>query len=186
MPNLYIIRHGETDYNKFEKYLGRTNIPLNSLGITQAKRLANKLKNLNIKIIYCSPLKRTAETAGFLRAKHDCEFIVDNHFIERSVGVYEGLTKFEAKKKYPELYARNITRIFDDAPPNGETINQVIKRVFSGLDNIRKENKYSDIMIVTHGFIVKVINKYFYPEITEQEFFNFNLSNASIKKYTLE
>lgn len=184
MKIIYVIRHGETDFNKNGKYLGRTDISLNTVGMAQAKQLAEKAGNLNIEVIFCSPLNRALETAEFIKPNHACEIITDNHFIERSVGIYEGLTKEEAKKEYPELYIRNITRIFNDAPPKGETINQVKERVFSGLDEIRKQNNYSKIMIVTHGFVAKIINKYFNPNISDQDFFDFTLENAEIKRYT--
>lgn len=185
MKNISVIRHGETDYNKDGKYLGRMDVPLNSVGIAQAKQLAKKASGLNIEIIYYSPLKRAIGTAEFIKSGHNCQIVIDNHFIERSVGVYEGLTKEEAKNKYPNLYKRNITRIFNEAPPDGETINEVIERVFSGLDEMKKQNKFFNVMIITHGFIAKAINKYFNPKITEQEFFNFILKNGEIKKYTL-
>ncbi len=185
MISLFVVRHGETDFNKEGRYLGRTDAPLNSTGIAQAEQLAEKARSLAIKIIYCSPLKRARKTAEIIKSKHHCKIIVDNHFIARSAGVYEGLTKDEAKKKFPDLYARNITRIFNEAPPNGETVNEVMERVSSGLNEIKKQNKSSNIMIVTHSFVAKVINKYFNNQITEQEFFDFSLANAEIKKYNL-
>jgi probable phosphoglycerate mutase len=184
MKNIFVIRHGETNYNKEGRYLGRTDKPLNATGIDQAKKLAEKTSNLNIEIIYCSPLKRAIATAEFIKTKHACEIVINEHFIERSIGVYEGLTKEGAKNKYPDLYARNITRIFNDAPPNGETINEVIRRVFIGLDEIKNQYTSSNVLISTHGFIAKVINKYFNPQISDQDFFDFSLSNAEIIKYT--
>lgn len=186
MKNIFIIRHGEVDFNKKGRYLGRTDEPLNAIGISQAKKLAEKISGLDIEIIYCSPLKRAFETAEFIKTNHGCKVVIDKHFIERSIGVYEGLTKEEAKNKYPDLYAKNITRIFNDAPPNGETINEVIKRVFNGLDEINSQNKFSNILISTHGFVAKVINKYFNPKISNQEFFDFNLANAEIMKYNFD
>ncbi|MEK7130469.1 MAG: histidine phosphatase family protein [Patescibacteria group bacterium] len=186
MKNIFVIRHGETSFNKNGRYSGRTDEPLNTIGINQAKQLAEKASCLNIEIIYCSPLKRALKTAEFIKVKHACGIIIDNHFIERSIGIYEGLTKDEAKNKYPDLYTRNITRIFDEAPPNGETINEVIKRVFIGLDEIKKQNRFSNILISTHGFVAKAINKYFNPKITDQDFFDFNLANAEIMKYTFD
>jgi len=186
MKNIFVIRHGETDSNKEGRYLGRTDEPLNAIGIDQAKKLAEKTSDLDIEIIYCSPLKRAIETTEFIKTNHTCEVVIDEHFIERFIGVYEGLTKEEAKNKYPDLYAKNITRIFDDAPPNGETINEVIGRVFAGLNEIKSQNKFSNILISTHGFIAKVINKYFNPQISERDFFDFSLTNAEIKKYKLD
>lgn len=186
MKKIFVTRHGETDFNKKGRYLGRTDEPLNRIGIGQAKKLAEKTSALDIEIIYCSPLKRAIETADFIKTNHNCEMIVDKHFIERSIGIYEGLTKEEAKNKYPDLYAKNITRIFNDAPPKGETINEVMERVFIGLNNINNQNKFSNILILTHGFIAKVINKYFNPKISDQEFFDFSLANAKIKTYNFD
>jgi len=183
---MFVIRHGETDSNKEGQYLGKMDESLNAIGINQAKKLAEKTSDLDIKIIYCSPLKRAVETAEFIKINHGCEVVIDKHFIERSIGVYEGLTKEEAKNKYPDLYAKNITRIFNDAPPNGETINEVIKRVFAGLNEIKNQNKFSNILISTHGFIAKVINKYFNPQLSDQEFFDFILANAEIKTYNFD
>ncbi|PJA88064.1 MAG: histidine phosphatase family protein [Candidatus Moranbacteria bacterium CG_4_9_14_3_um_filter_40_7] len=183
MKKIFVIRHGETDSNKEGRYLGRTDESLNAIGISQAKKLAEKTSNLDIEIIYCSPLKRATETTEFIKTNHACEVVIDKHFIERSVGIYEGLTKEEAKNKYPDLYAKNITRIFNDAPPNGETINEVIKRVFAALNEIKNQNDFSNILISTHGFIAKVINKYFNPQISEQDFFDFSLTNAEVKTY---
>ncbi len=183
MKNIFVVRHGETDFNKDGKYLGRIDESLNCSGITQAKELAVFLKDLNIEIIYCSPLKRAIETANFIKSQLNCGIIVDESFIERSLGIYEGLTKNEIKYKYPDLFNKNITRIFDNAPPEGEIINQVIERVFNGLQKINDEKRYSNILIVTHGFVAKAINKFFNEKITEEEFFNFNLKNAEIIKY---
>ena len=97
MKNIFVIRHGETSFNKNGRYSGRTDEPLNTIGINQAKQLAEKASCLNIGIIYCSPLKRALKTAEFIKVKHACGIIIDNHFIERSIGIYEGLTKDEAK-----------------------------------------------------------------------------------------
>lgn len=186
MKNIFVVRHGETDFNKEGRYLGRTDEPLNSLGISQAKEIAKKTKGLNVEIIYCSPLKRAVQTARFIAKSCSCEIIVKECFIERSIGDYEGLTKDEAKNKYPNLYLKNITRIFNEAPPKGETINEVMARVYSGLNEIKNQDKFSNVLILTHGFVAKVINKYFNPQISDQDFFNFNLSNAEIVKYSFD
>ncbi|SRR6056297_1400484 len=183
MKKIFVIRHGETNSNREGRYLGRMDESLNAIGINQAKKLVEKTSDLDIEVIYCSPLKRSTETAEFIKINHSCGVVIDEHFIERSIGVYEGLTKEEVKNKYPDLYAKNITRIFNDAPPNGETIDEVIKRVFFGLNKIKNQNKFSNILISTHGFIAKVIDKYFNPQTSKQDFFDFRLNNAEIKKY---
>lgn len=186
MVKLYVARHGETDFNREGRYLGRMDVPLNSAGRRQAQQLAKKMEKVNIGVIYCSPLKRTLETAEFIKKDHGGEIIIDHNFIERSVGVYEGMTITEIKDKYYELYKKDITRIFDKAPPKGETINGVEERVFSSLNKIKDQDDTSSIMIVTHSFVAKVINKYFNSDITNKEFFDFKLINGETKEYILK
>lgn len=182
MPKIYITRHGKTDFNEQGRYAGRADIPLNANGKQQAEELKQKIKDLNINIIISSPLKRALETARIIKP-NDCEIISNRAFVERSVGVYEGLTKEEAKEKYPKLYAKNITRIFDKAPTGGETIVEVQDRVFACLEKIKKSYSNKNILIVTHAFVAKIINKYFNQQISEQDFFNFVQQNAEIKEY---
>jgi len=182
MTKIYIIRHGKTDFNEQGRYMGRTDLSLNANGRKQAEKLEKHLKGLNIDVIISSPLKRAIETAEII-IPNDFKIISEYAFIERSVGVYEGLTKDEAKEKYPELYAKNITRIFGEAPIGGETIAEVQNRVFASLDKIKKIYHDKNILIVTHAFVAKIINKYFNQQISEQDFFDFVLQTAEIKEY---
>ncbi len=180
---LFIVRHGETDYNIQGRYLGRTDIPLNSSGVRQAEELVIEVRDLPIDVVISSPLKRTMEMARIIAPGR--EIIKDDHFIERSIGVYEGLTKQEAKSKYPDLYSRNITRSFNEAPSQGETIKQVQERVFKGLNDLKKKYQGKTILLVTHAFIAKVVNKYFHPDLSEEDFFKFVLPLAGIVKYEI-
>ena len=179
---IYIVRHGQTDFNKQGRYMGRTDLSLNFVGRQQAMELAKEVKKLKIGFVVSSPLKRAMETAEIIKP-NELKVIVNSHFIERSFGVYEGLTKDEAKKEFPDLYKRNITRVFNNAPLNGETIKEVQERVFNGLDEIKKNYQDKNILIITHAFVAKVINKYFNPNISEQDFFSFVLQTANIKQY---
>lgn len=182
MTKIYIVRHGKTDFNEQGRYLGKTDISINAGGEQQAKDLAKNIKNLNIDIVISSPLKRAMETAEIIKP-NNLEIIADSAFIERSAGVYEGLTKDEAKEKYPDLYKKNITKKFNDAPTNGETIADVQNRIFEGLNKIKKNHQGKNILIVTHAMVAKAINKYFNQQISKQKFFDFVLGNAEIIEY---
>jgi len=183
MITLYVVRHGETNYNVQDRYLGKADLALNSIGIHQTEELAEKIKNIPIDVVVSSPLKRTLQMAYIILPQQ--EIVKDDHFIERSLGVYEGLTKQEAKIKYPDLYQKVVTRIFDDAPPQGETIKQVQDRVFNGLDDLKLRYPDKNILLVTHAFIAKVINKYFHPDLSEKDFFTFVLPLIGVKKFVL-
>ncbi|HTX86571.1 MAG TPA: histidine phosphatase family protein [Candidatus Nanoarchaeia archaeon] len=182
MTEIYVLRHGETAYNKEGRYLGRTDVSaIFNFDKKEIEDLKNHIKFLKFDLIISSPLKRCLETVKILTDRND--ILIEDGFTERSVGVYEGLTKEEAREKYPDIYSRNITRQFNDAPLGGETILDVEKRVFVALDKIKHYYQDKKILIITHGFIAKVINKYFNPNITNQDFFSFSLKNLELKKY---
>jgi probable phosphoglycerate mutase len=182
MTEIYVLRHGETAYNKEGRYLGRTNVSLIfDFDKKETEELRKHIEDLAFDLIISSPLKRCLETVEILFGNKDV--VIDDGFVERSIGVYEGLTKDEAKERYPDVYSRNATRQFNDAPPGGETVVDVEKRVFAALDGIKHGYKDKKILIITHGFIAKVINKYFNPSISDQDFFSFSLKNLELKKY---
>ena len=92
---IYVIRHGQTDWNVAGKCQGRTDIELNETGIEQAKQAKEQLKNYNIEQIICSPLKRTRKTAEVIKENTNCSIITDERIIERECGTIEGTTRKE-------------------------------------------------------------------------------------------
>jgi len=93
--NLYIVRHGETDWNKNKKIQGLTDIELNEKGIYQANKMKEKLLNVNFDICICSPLKRAVKTAQII-VDQKCDIIVNEALLERCFGNYEGQNSKEA------------------------------------------------------------------------------------------
>jgi len=179
MKIIYVARHGETDYNQQGRYLGSTNIPLNDRGKSQAEALASSLSDVAIDSILTSPLLRCEQTAQIISKQRNLPVKVIQVLQERNVGVYEKLTKKEAQMTYPDLWEKNITRVWNDAPAGGETIQQVVKRVHRCLDKVLVEFEENRILIVTHGFVSKVINLYFNRDMSRELFFEFVLDVGS-------
>src|SRR3989344_6409316 len=142
MGKLCVVRHGEIDFNVQGRYAGSVDVELNEKGIQQAHSVANEVSKLNIDFIMTSPLKRCALMAKMIQKVINVPVSVVNEFCERGVGVFEGLTREEAKNTYPELWAKNITRVYDDAPTGGETIRDVENRVRKGLQEVQQ--RYGD------------------------------------------
>ena len=184
MGKLFIVRHGEINFNVEKRYAGSMDTELNHKGLEQTTEVASEVEKLNIDLIITSPLKRCEHMAKIIKEKIQVPIIIMDGFRERAVGVYEGLTREEAKNKYPQLWAKNITRIYDDAPPGGETIREVEKRVTSSIKKIKSEYPDKNILIVTHAFIGKVIHKLL-NSLTEDEFFKYRLDNAKIIEYKI-
>lgn len=179
-----IIRHGQTEYNLAGRYMGRLDIPLADVGRRKIKKISNQIEPHQV--IFTSPLQRTVETALIINQRLKIDIEANYALVERSLGVYEGLTKDQANEIYPDLYKAIITQQYDQCPPGGETINSVISRVHSFLDDLVEDKNYQKIMIVTHGFVIKIIHKYFHPEMCDGEFFRFYLRNGEIKKYSIK
>ncbi len=156
---LYMIRHGETDWNARHVLQGTADIPLNSNGREQARRLAKELqeKGLVFDRIYCSPLGRAKETAMIATCVPEDQLIVDPRLIEIEFGPLEGapyeLKDPQTAAKLPENL-RNFGMDPDRyiPPAGGESFRDVIRRTGAFLDDrlpaIRPEEK---VLLVSHG-----------------------------------
>src|SRR3954467_9265903 len=93
---LYLLRHGETDWNRDgNRYAGRTDVPLSDRGREQARAVATTLASVPFSAIYCSTLQRSRETAEIIAASHNLPVVADPRLIEIDFGTWEGLTRAE-------------------------------------------------------------------------------------------
>lgn len=90
---IYVTRHGQTDWNVQGKTQERADIELNEVGIKQAKQTKEELKNIDIDLIICSPLKRAKKTAEIINEGRNIPIIFDDQIIERNFGEFEGEKK---------------------------------------------------------------------------------------------
>ncbi len=152
---LILIRHGQTDYNLQNRYCGFSNPALNNKGIKQAKRLAVKLKSLNVDKAYSSDLKRAIQTAKIIFRDLPIEKVSD--FREMNFGIFEGLTYEEIIKINPKLYRKWIANPAKVKIPDAEGLRDLNKRVKKRLAHIILQNKNKTIAVVTHSGPIKVI-----------------------------
>lgn len=160
---IYIVRHGETLWNKDKRLQGRTDIELNDYGRELAKKTGMALMDTCIDIIYSSPLKRAYETANLIRNGRDIRIITDERIRELCFGCYEGENFSELIKdenltfkyffKQPELYIPA-----DDA----ETLQHLIQRAGNFMHDVIEPlaDHTSRVMIVAHGALNKAIMCY--------------------------
>ncbi|MDE1194204.1 MAG: histidine phosphatase family protein [Pseudomonas sp.] len=153
---LYMVRHGQTQANAEQRYLGSLDPELNASGREQAAALSLELPD-SIDLIAVSPLRRARQTAEILNYRAHLPLQVVDAFRERNVGVFEGLTQAEAQQLYPELWRQNITRQWDASPPDGESISQVVARVHQGLVTLAEEGATQNVLLVGHGFVAKTV-----------------------------
>lgn len=179
---LYVVRHGETDFNVQDKYGGSMDILLNDNGLHQAERLVEELVGIPFDVIVTSPLLRARQTTEVIKKVINAPVIVVTQFAERNLGVFEGLTQEEVKALYPDLYERKCTRQLDDAPTGGETIRQFNNRITSALEKLKADYPDKKVLLVCHGFVSRMINRY-YKNLSYDEMYGFMLGNCEAAYY---
>lgn len=151
---LYIVRHGETDWNKKRRIQGHVDIPLNDFGRSLARKTAKGLSGIPFEVCYTSPLGRAKETARLILEGRKTPILEDQRIIEMSFGDYEGKCCSKSNWELPEKFRR----FFDDpvhyeAPCGGEDFIDVRERTGEFLKDICGRGQYqsSNILITTHG-----------------------------------
>lgn len=147
---VYIIRHGQTEWNVLRKFQGRTDIPLNEKGREVAEWTKEGLKNIVFDVVYTSPLKRAKETAQIIAGDRDISIIEDERIIEMNFGSYEGV---EARLQDDNLKQFLVAPEKYAAPLDGETIEDVLKRTEVFWEELISKPEMQDktVLISTHG-----------------------------------
>ena len=147
---LYIIRHGQTDWNIAKKIQGRQDIPLNERGHFQAQCLGKAMENRPITAVFSSPQNRAMETAIAVASPAGVPVIPVRDLMEINYGVWEGKTEEELLRDDRALYEAWWSHPAETAPPEGESINQVNERCRQAWKEI-KPQLTGDAAIVAHG-----------------------------------
>ena len=182
---LYLTRHGETEHNILDRYCGSTDVPLNETGIAQSHELAKRLQGMAFDAVVSSSMLRARQTADIVCAALDTRYVVYEQFAERNMGVYEGLTRDEAKKQYPNLWNRQCTNKPDDAPDGGETLREACSRIDSGMELLIQEYSSKTVLLICHGFVARAVHR-FCCNLFFEEMASFTLGNCEIANDTLE
>ena len=174
--NLYVVRHGQTDWNKEGILLGNTDKELNEKGQEQAFQLKKELKRIKFDCVITSPLDRTKETAKIITDRND--IIEHINLKERNYGELEG-----TKPKNINKYWKVQDNLNDK---NVEPIKIFLNRVFKEIDLITQEyKKCNNVLIVTHYGVIMAIDAYF-NERYEYCFDHFVIDNCEYKKYSIK
>ncbi len=159
MIKLYLIRHGETAWNKEHRWQGWTDIELSEEGIKQAELLGERFKNFQIDEIYSSPLKRAYETARPAAEKMGLEIVKMDNFKEINFGYWEGKDSKELTAEYGEEFTKFMSDPENMPFPGDGSFANVEKRVMEGINKILEGKNGKSIAVVSHGGIVRIIIK---------------------------
>ena len=152
MGRLYLVRHGETEWNAEGRLQGQTDIGLSEKGQRQARAVARRLEGVSFHAAYSSDLSRTTETARIILAQQpEVTLTATPQLRERHYGVFEGLTVAEREARYPDMFTASVTNDLDFAPTGGETMVQVGARMAAFVAELRERHLEETVLIAGHG-----------------------------------
>lgn len=159
MLRIYFVRHGETVWNTLKIFQGRSNSPLTEVGVEQAKKLSQHLKDIDFKKVYSSPQDRALQTTKLLLGDKNMEITTIDEFQEINMGKVEGIPREEFEKNYPIEYHNfwNNALEYNPSAYNGESYEEILHRVKLGLEKLIIENNDGNILVISHGVTLKAI-----------------------------
>ncbi|KOR90137.1 histidine phosphatase family protein [Paenibacillus solani] len=158
---IYLVRHGQTEWNVQHRFQGHKDSPLTELGIQQAEWLGDALKEDNFDLIYSSTSNRAYHTADIIRGGRNVPITACEEFREINLGVWEGQTQERIAELYPQQLDHfwNHPELF--SVQDSETFNEVRERTVNKLVDIVGSNPGASILLVTHTVVVKLLMAYF-------------------------
>lgn len=154
---LYITRHGETEWNIQKKMQGWKNSNLTKQGIENAIRLGERLKDIEFSNIYSSPLGRALETANYVKGNRDVEIETHEGLREMGFGLWEGMENDVVLELYGEEHYNYWNKPHLYEPNDGESFDELFKRVEIALKYIIENAKGDNVLIVSHAIAIKAI-----------------------------
>jgi len=157
MTSIYLVRHGQTAWNKEEIFRGRADIPLNETGLKEAELAAEYFRGLKIDHIYSSPLSRAYQTAEKIPGVCSLEVQRLEGLVDMSFGSWEGRPLDEVKRENEELY-----RLWRESPhlahfPGGEGLDHVRNRSMAALEALLRLHPEETLILVSHRVVNKVL-----------------------------
>jgi broad specificity phosphatase PhoE len=154
---LLLVRHGATTLSAEDRFAGATDIPLSDEGRAQAAALAERLRDDPIDRIYCSPMRRTLETASIVADPHGLTPVSRPALREIDHGHWEGLTRQEVESRFKDEYARWEEDPFSSAPAGGECGVDVMARALPVVRAIVEAHHDQQVVVVSHKATIRLI-----------------------------
>lgn len=161
VTKIFLVRHGETEWNLAGKMQGHLDSPLTATGQAQAQALAKRLQHYAFAAIYSSDLTRAYQTALYIAEKKSGQSVLtDSRLRERCLGIFQGVAKDELPLKFPQEFALYQTQEIDYVVPKGESVRQFRQRCLTGLTEIAQQYSEKSILVVAHGGVLVSLFKH--------------------------
>lgn len=152
---LWLVRHGESAWNRVRRFQGESDPGLSPEGVAQAEALAARLAGRGgPRVIYASPLRRARETAEVVARRLGVGVRVEPDLREIGLGAWEGMPVEEVVREYGDAYQRWLTAPLDHSPPGGEPLPALQARAVAALGAIAAAHPGGEVLVVTHGGVI--------------------------------
>ena len=154
----YLIRHGETDWNRLGRFQGQSDTALNARGLAQAEDTARAAQEWNLTAIYSSPLSRTMQVAEALTRQTGLPAAIREGLKEMALGELEGIRGEEMRAGWPEVYDTWRDYPAEIVMPGGESLQELQKRAWQVvLDLEQAHNPEDSLALISHNFAIRAI-----------------------------
>lgn len=157
VTRLYLVRHGATQLTAEDRFSGAEGVELSEEGRSQAALLGERLRPEGIRALYASPLSRAVETARLVGAQCGLTLETRDGLREISHGHWEGLTRTEVEKRYPDEYASWETDPFTFAPAQGESGVAVLARALPVIREVVTRHSGERVLVVSHKATIRLL-----------------------------
>jgi broad specificity phosphatase PhoE len=156
VTTILLARHGESDWNRDQRWQGHADRPLTELGRRQARELADRLARTDLDAIYSSDLRRALETAEIVGRTQGLAVKTVPALREVDVGSWSGLNRAEAEQRYPEAYLRWLAG--EEGWDDGETYEELSDRVLRAVREIATAHPDERVLVLAHGGSIRAIH----------------------------
>ena len=155
--NLYLIRHGQTEFSRENRFCGTSDPPLTDAGQAMADAFAQAYAKVAWDAIYTSPMLRARQTADALARAIGVTAVIEDGLKEIAYGEWEGLTVDAVEARWPEAYAYWADDVASRGTPGGETAFHVAARAMRAVEAIRTRHETGNVLLVSHKATLRII-----------------------------
>ncbi len=153
-PCIFLLRHGQIQGHQTRRFIGRTDVPLDETGVTQALFWKNAFANVRFDQIYSSSLSRCQDTAALICPEKKIR--IDERLNEINMGTWDGESFDHIRKTSPQLFEQRGEQIDTFAPPKGESFKDLQTRAAPFFEEL-SQNLKSPTLVVTHSGVIRLM-----------------------------
>lgn len=158
MTIFVLVRHGQTEWNRVERFRGRADVPLNDVGLAQALATAQRVgATWKPAAIYSSPLSRAVRTAQAIAERAGLDVHLHSGLVDIDYGEWQGLTPDEARQRWPEETANWYEAPEKACIPGGESLRELQRRAMAAVTEVGMRHPEETVVLLGHTVVNRLV-----------------------------